>query len=249
MTNKIAIVTGGSRGIGHQLVLKLGQMGYNIAINYRSDSSETITNDLAAQVQKEFGVQTLVVKADVSKYEEVKKLIDSTVGKFGDKIDVLINNAGITNNSNFIDIKPEDYENLINVNLLSVLHATHLALPYMVDHKEAANIISVASIGGMMPVVNQSDYSASKASVIGFDRSLALELAPRNVKVNTISPGMIMSDMLAGVNQDELKALAQTIPMGHIGDVKDISSTMEFLINNEYMTGQNISPNGGVVMD
>lgn len=247
--SKTAVITGGSRGIGRAMTHRLGKMGYNVVINYRSDSSKAGTEALAQELTDQYGVETLVVQADVSVYEDVERLINAAVDRFGKRIDVLVNNAGITNNASFIDIKPEDYINLINVNLMAVLHTTHLALPYMVDHEDVkANIISTASIGGMMPVINQADYSASKSGVIGFMRSLALELSSRNVKVNTVSPGMIMSDMLRGVNQDELNALAGTIPLGHIGDVEDIAGAMQFLIENDYMTGQNVSPNGGMVM-
>jgi 3-oxoacyl-[acyl-carrier protein] reductase len=246
---KTALITGGSRGIGNAMTHKLAEMGYNVAINYRSESSKQSTQALAEALQTEYGVEAVAIQADVSKVEDVERLVKETVARFGNRIDVLVNNAGITNNASFIDINPTDYMNLINVNLMSVLHTTHFALPYMVDHPdEKANIISTASIGGMMPVVNQADYSAAKSGVIGMMRSLALELASRNIKVNTISPGMIMSDMLRGVNQDELNALAATIPLGHIGDVQDIAGALEFLIKNDYMTGQNVSPNGGMVM-
>lgn len=243
---KTAIITGGSRGLGRSMALKLGEMGYNVVINYRSDSSKSLSDDLAKEIKDNYGVETLVVRADVSVYEDCETLVKAAVDKFGEKIDVLINNAGITNNSNFIDITREQYENVINVNLISLLHMCHLALPYMLDHD--ANIINISSVGGLVGVINQADYCATKSGVIGLSRALALEFASRKVRVNVIAPGMIMTDMLRGVNQDELNALASVIPLGHIGEAEEISGAMEYLINASYVTGQVLSPNGGFVM-
>lgn len=243
---KIAIITGGSRGIGAAMSEKLGEMGYNVVINYRSDSSKKLTEELCSNLKNKYGVDSLVVKADVSKYEDCKTLVDAAVNKFGGKIDVLVNNAGITNNCNFIDITPEQYTNVINTNLMSMLHMCHLALPYMVDHDSC--IVNNSSIGGLIGVVNQVDYCAAKAGVIGLTRALAMEFASRKVRVNAIAPGMIMTDMLRGVNQDELKALASTIPQGYIGEPSDIAGAMQYIVTAPYLTGQTISPNGGIVM-
>lgn len=244
--SKTAIITGGSRGLGQGMTLKLGEMGYDVVINYRSNSSKALCDELAEKLKKDYHVDTLIVQADVSKYEDCEKLVKSAVEKFGDKIDVLVNNAGITNNCNFIDITKEQYTNVINTNLMSLLHMCHLSLPYMVDHD--STIINVSSVGGLIGVINQADYCAAKSGVIGLTRALALEFAGRKIRVNAIAPGMIMTDMLRGVNQDELKALAAYIPQGRIGDIEDISQCMEYLVNAKYMTGQVVSPNGGFVM-
>ena len=167
---KTAIITGGSRGIGEAMALKLGELGYNVVINYRSESSKSLSDNLAAKISEQYGVETLVVRADVSKYEDCETLVKEAVAKFGDKIDVLVNNAGITNNCNFVDITKESYTNLINTNLLSALHMTHLVLPYMVNHAtkdEQCSIVNTSSIGGLIGVINQADYCASKAGIIG----------------------------------------------------------------------------------
>ena len=243
---KNAIITGGSRGIGKAMALKLGELGYNVAINYRSDSSKQITEDLIGEIKEKYGVDAIAVQADVSKFEDCKRLVETAVETFGDTIDALVNNAGITNNCNFIDLQPEDYERVINTNLVSMMHMSHLALPYMVD-KETA-IVCTASVGGMTGVINQADYCAAKTGVIGLVRALALEFAPRKVRVNAIAPGMIMTDMLRGVNQDELNALAATIPIGRIGDVEDIAGALGYILEAGYLTGQVISPNGGFVL-
>ena len=248
---KTAIITGGSRGIGEAMALKLGELGYNVVINYRSESSKVLSDNLAAKISEQYGVETLVVRADVSKYEDCETLVKEAVAKFGDKIDVLVNNAGITNNCNFVDITKESYTNLINTNLLSALHMTHLVLPYMVNHAtkdEQCSIVNTSSIGGLIGVINQADYCASKAGLIGFTRAIALEFAAKGIRCNAIAPGMIMTDMLRGVNQDELNALAATIPEGFIGDVSDIAGALGYILTAPYVTGQVISPNGGFVL-
>ena len=247
---KTAIITGGSRGIGEAMALKLGELGYNVVINYRSESSKVLSDNLAAKIKDQYGVETLVVRADVSKYEDCETLVKEAVAKFGDKIDVLVNNAGITNNCNFVDITKESYTNLINTNLLSALHMTHLVLPYMVNHAtkdEQCSIVNTSSIGGLIGVINQADYCASKAGLIGFTRAIALEFAAKGIRCNAIAPGMIMTDMLRGVNQDELKALAATIPQGFIGDTSAIAGALGYILTASYLTGQVISPNGGIV--
>ena len=248
---KTAIITGGSRGIGKALSLKLGEMGYNVVINYRSPSSKALSDEIAKELEEKYHVETLVVKADVSKYEECENLVKETIKKFGDKIDVLVNNAGITNNCNFIDITKEAYERVISTNLMSFLHMSHLVLPYMVNHSDKehqCSIVNTSSVGGMTGVINQADYCAAKSGVIGLSRALALEFAKRGIRVNVIAPGMIMTDMLRGVNQDELRALASTIPEGYIGDVSDIAGALEYILKAPYLTGQVISPNGGFVL-
>ncbi len=243
---KTAIITGGSRGLGQAMAFKLGEMGYNVVLNYRSESSKSISDEVAKEISEKYGVETLVVRADVSKYEDCETLVEKTVEKFGDTINVLINNAGITNNCNFIDITREQYTAVIETNLMSIMHMCHLSLPYMVD--KDSSIVNISSIGGLMGVANQVDYCASKSGAIGLTRALAMEFAGRKIRVNAIAPGMIMSDMLRGVNQEEVKALATMIPQGNIGDVSDIAGCMEYIINAPYVTGQTISPNGGIVM-
>ena len=249
--SKTAIITGGSRGIGKALSLKLGELGYNVVINYRSPSSKAKSEEVAKEIEAKYGVKTLIVKADVSKYEECENLVNETVKAFGDHIDCLVNNAGITNNCNWIDIKKEAYEQVIATNLMSFMHMSHLVLPYMVNHSDKehqCNIVNTSSVGGMTGVINQADYCAAKSGVIGLSRALALEYAKKGIRVNVIAPGMIMTDMLRGVNQDELRALAATIPEGYIGDVEDIAGALEYILKAPYLTGQVISPNGGFVL-
>lgn len=243
---KVAIVTGGSRGLGRAMVLRLGKMGYNVVMNYVSDSSGKECEKNLEELRK-IGVDGIYVQADASTYEGCEKVVNSAVEKFGNKIDVLVNNAGVSNNAEFYKQDHNDYEWLIRVNLLSVMHMTRLVLPYMVESNEG-NIINISSIGGLMGVINQADYCATKSGILGFTRALALEYAKKNIRVNAICPGMIDTDILKGVNQDELNALAASIPLGRIGEPDCIASAMQYLIENDYTTGTYLTPNGGIQM-
>lgn len=244
---KNAIVTGGARGIGEGLVMTLAKFGYNVTVNYVSNSSKDKAETLIEKIKNEYGVDGLAIQADVSDYNACKIMVDKTIEKFGNKVDVLVNNAGIDNNLSFLDIKPDQYKRLIDVNLISYLHCSHLVLPLMVKAQEG-QIINVSSIGGMMGVAEQADYCAAKSGIIGFTRGLAMEFGKHNIRVNTISPGMIWTDMLKGADQNAVQALKQAIPLGDIGEVEDINSCLEYLLKAKYMTGQNISPNGGIFM-
>lgn len=244
---KTAIITGGSRGIGEAMTMKLGEMGYNVVINYRSDSSKALTEKLVDTLKEKYGVEGYAVQADVSKYEDCEKLVKAAVEKFGEKIDVLVNNAGITNNAAFCDLPREKYMAVLETNLISAFHMCHFVVPYMVKAGSGC-VINTSSIGGLMGVANQADYCASKAGLIGMTRALAMEFGKQHIRFNCICPGMIWTDMLRGVNQDEVQALKMGIPMGDIGDVDDIAIAMEFLIRDKYMTGQYVSPNGGIYM-
>ena len=244
---KTAIITGGSRGIGEAMTLKLGEMGYNVVINYRSDSSKALTEKVIATLKERYGVEGFAVQADVSKYEDCEKLVKAAVEKFGEKIDVLVNNAGITNNAAFCELPREKYMAVLETNLISAFHMCHFVVPYMVKAQEGC-VINTSSIGGLMGVANQADYCASKAGLIDMTRALAMEFGKQHIRFNCICPGMIWTDMLRSVNQDEVAALKMGIPMGEIGDVEDIAVAMEFLIKDKYMTGQYVSPNGGIYM-
>lgn len=243
---KVAIVTGGSRGLGRAMVLRLGEMGYNVVMNYVSDSSGKECEKNLEDLRK-MGVDGIYVQADASTYEGCEKVVKAAVEKFGNKIDVLVNNAGVSNNAPFYKQDHKDYEWLIGVNLLSVMHMTRLVLPYMVEAEEG-NIINISSIGGLMGVANQADYCATKSAIIGFTRALALEYANKNIRVNAICPGMIDTDILKGVNQDELNALSAMIPLGRIGNPESIAGSMQYLIENDYTTGTYLTPNGGIFM-
>ena len=244
---KNAIITGASRGIGEAMALRLGQMGYNVVINYRSDSSKALTEALIAKLKKEYDVEGVAVQADVSRYEDCEKLVQSAVEAFGEKIDVLVNNAGITNNAPFCELPREKYMAVLETNLISAFHMCHFVVPYMVKANGGC-VVNTSSIGGLMGVANQADYCASKSGLIGMTRALALEFAKHNIRFNCICPGMIATDMLRGGDPKAIAEQVEAVPLGRVGSVEDIADTMEFLIHNQYMTGQYISPNGGNYM-
>lgn len=244
---KNAIITGASRGIGEAMALRLGQMGYNVVINYRSDSSKALTEALIAKLKKEYDVEGVAVQADVSRYEDCEKLVQSAVEAFGEKIDVLVNNAGITNNAPFCELPREKYMAVLETNLISAFHMCHFVVPYMVKANGGC-VVNTSSIGGLMGVANQADYCASKSGLIGMTRALALEFAKHNIRFNCICPGMIATDMLRGGDPKAIAEQVEAVPLGRVGSVEDIADTMEFLIHNQYMTGQYVSPNGGIYM-
>lgn len=232
--------------MGRAMVLRLGEMGYNVVMNYVSDSSgaECAKNLEALQAM---GRDGLYVQADVSSIEGCRKVVDAAVEKFGKQIDVLVNNAGVTHTVEFHAMDPSDYEWLINVNLLGVMHMTRLVLPYMLE-SGAGNIINISSIGGLTGLPNQADYCTSKTAIIGFTRALAVDYARRGIRVNAICPGMIETDILKGVAQEHLDGFAAMIPMGTIGKPEVVAGAMQYLIENEYTTGTYLTPNGGIVM-
>lgn len=244
---KTAIVTGGSRGIGEAMVCRLGELGYNVVINYNSNSSKELCDQIATKLYSECKVHVKTVQADVSTLEGCQKVVDTAIEAFGPTIDLLINNAGVSNNKAFHEMDPSDYQWLINVNLMSTLHMSRLVLPYMVE-QQSGNIINISSVGGLIGVAYQADYCASKSGIIGFTRALAMEYGKMGIRINNIAPGMIWTDMLRGVDQDQVQALKQSIPTGDIGAVEEIAEAMEYLLKSTYMTGQTVSPNGGLVM-
>lgn len=244
---KNAIITGASRGIGEAMALRLGQMGYNVVVNYRSNSSKELAEALIARLKEEHGVETIAVQADVSRYEDCEKLVQSAVEAFGEKIDVLVNNAGITNNAPFCELPREKYMAVLETNLISAFHMCHFVVPYMVKANGGC-VVNTSSIGGLMGVANQADYCASKSGLIGMTRALALEFAKHNIRFNCICPGMIATDMLRGGDPKAIAEQVEAVPLGRVGSVEDIADTMEFLIHNQYMTGQYVSPNGGIYM-
>lgn len=247
MEKQYAIVTGGSRGLGEGMALRLAKLGYDLVINYVSEKSRVKAERVLEEAEKTYGTKGIAVQADVSDYEQCKHLVETAVTTFGEQIGVLVNNAGIANGKSFLELQPEEYRRLINVNLVSYLNVTHLVIPYMVKNRGGC-IVNTASIGGLMGVVNQVDYCAAKSGVIGFTRALAMEVGGYGIRVNAIAPGMIWTDMLKGSNQEEVAALKQAIPLGEIGEVDDIAGCMEYLVTAKYVTGQTVSPNGGIIM-
>lgn len=238
--SKTIIVTGGSRGIGAAIVSLLAKENYNIVLNYNK------SEEIAKKMQEEFtnlGKTVEIFKADVSKREEVKKLVDFTIKKFG-KIDVLINNAGISQTKLFTDITDEDWNNMLNIDLNSVFYMSQEVAKHMIHEKEGC-IINISSIWGMIGASCEVHYSVAKAGVDAMTKSLAKELGPSNIRVNSIAPGIIDTDMNKYLSEKELKQIKEEIPLGKIGDTSAIAKCAKWLIEDNYTTGQIIGINGG----
>ena len=237
---KTIIVTGGSRGIGASIVKELANKDYNIVLNYNNSEEQ------AKQIQKELlekNIKIEIFKADVSKRENVKELVKFALEKFK-TIDVLINNAGIDQVKMFMDITDEDWNKMIQTNLNSVFYCTQEVLPTMIHNKEG-NIINISSIWGITGASCEVHYSVSKAGVDALTKALAKELGPSNIRVNSIAPGIINTEMNAHLSEEEKQNIEEEIPLEKIGKAIDIERCVEWLIKDEYTTGQVISINGG----
>lgn len=240
---KTVIVTGGSRGIGAAIVKKLAKNNYNVVLNYNN------SQELARKIQEELKQENIhveIFKADVSKREEVKELVDFTLKQFGN-IDLLINNAGIDQIKPFTDITDEDWNRMIQINLNSVFYCTQEVLPTMINNKDGS-IINISSIWGITGGSCEVHYSVTKAGIDGLTKALAKELGPSNIRVNSIAPGIINTEINKNFSKDELKEIEKEIPLGKIGKTEDIAKCVMWLIEDNYTTGQIISPNGGWVI-
>ena len=240
---KTAIVTGGSRGIGAEIVKELAKNGYNVVLNYNKSKQE------AEKIQKELqekGINIEMFKADVSKREEVKELVRYTLEKFNN-IDILVNNAGIDQVKTFTEITDEDWEKMLQTNLTSVFYCIQEALPTMLHNKNGC-IINISSIWGITGGSCEVHYSVTKAGIDGMTKALAKELGPSNIRVNSIAPGAIVTDMNKNFTEEEIEEINKQIPLGKFGDSQDIAKCVMWLVEDKYTTGQIISPNGGWVI-
>ena len=240
LNEKTVIVTGGSRGIGKEIVEELSKEGYRVILNY--NKSEKNALEIKESLEKE-NIYIDIFKADVSKREEVKKLINFAINKYG-KIDILINNAGIDQVKLFTDITDEDWQNMMNTNLTSVFYTTQETVKYMIKKKEGC-IINISSIWGLIGASCESHYAISKAGIDAMTKSLAKELGPSNIRINSIAPGIIDTDMNNNLSKEDIKNIEEEIPLGRIGRTQDIAKCIKWLITDEYTTGQIISINGG----
>jgi 3-oxoacyl-[acyl-carrier protein] reductase len=244
LKGKVAIVTGASRGIGKGIAIELAKAGASVVINYKN-------NDEAAeetlQQIRELGAYGLRIKGDVSDYEFSKQLIETTVEKLG-KIDILVNNAGISKVELFMDAVPEEWDNMLNVNLKGTVNCSHSVVKEMIKQK-SGSIINISSIWGNVGASCEVIYSASKGAINSFTKALAKELAPSNIRVNAIAPGVIDTEMNGWLSDDDRKALAEEIPMMKFGEVQDVGMLVNFLAseNSKYITGQVITIDGGML--
>ena len=236
MSQNVAIVTGASRGIGRAIARSLANKDYIVIANYNKSEKEAI------ELKNEFN-NIDIYKADVSKRDEVKSLVEYTLNKYG-KIDVLVNNAGIDNEKQFQDITDEDWNNVINTNLYSVFCVTQEVVNIMI-HNKSGCIINISSIWGQIGASCECIYSASKAGIDGITKSLAKELGPSNIRVNSIAPGFIDTDMNKKYKTSEINDIKNETPLQKIGRPEDIAKCVNWLVEDEFTTGQVISINGG----
>ena len=238
--NKVIIVTGGSRGIGASTVKLLAKDYNKIILNYNK------SEEAAKRIQKELENENIkidIIKADVSKKADVLAMISYVIEKYH-RIDVLINNAGISQERLFTDINDEEWNEIIDVNLNSVYYCTKAVIPYMIQRKSGC-IINISSIWGVTGGSCEVGYSTSKAAIIGFSKALAKEMGPSNIRINCIAPGIIDTDMNKNLNENDIEAIKEEIPLNRIGVSADIAKCAKWLIEDNYTTGQVININGG----
>lgn len=243
--SKVALITGATRGIGRQIAITLAKEGYDIAINYRKENKDLINTKQAIE---ENNVRCLAVQGDVSNFEETEKFVKEVISEYG-KIDVLVNNAGITKDMLLMRMKEEDFKSVIDVNLIGTFNVTKNVIPHMMKAR-SGRIINISSVVGVTGNAGQTNYSASKAGIIGFTKSLAKEVGSRNIAVNAIAPGFIETNM-TDVLKDEVKdEIAKNIPLKRMGNTEDVANVVKFLASEEssYITGQVINVDGGMVM-
>ena len=242
---KIVFVTGASRGIGKEVALKYAENGYDVIINYVSDKTDV---EALEKEFKEKGADSLILKADVSNPEEVQNVVDKAIEKFG-KIDVLVNNAGITRDNLLMRMSEEEFDKVLEINLKGTFLVTKAVTKYMMK-KRSGSIINLSSVVGVAGNAGQCNYSASKAGIIGFTKSIAKELASRNIRANAVAPGFIETDMTDVLKEEVKENIHNQIPLKRMGKAKEVAELIYFLgsENSSYITGQVINIDGGMVM-
>lgn len=243
---KTALITGAARGIGKQIAIEMAKAGYDVAINYRTMNEEL--ENLKSQIENDFGVKVILVQGDVASFEDAEKMVKETVEWLG-KIDVLVNNAGITKDGLLMRMAKEDFEKVIDINLVGTFNVTRNVIPLMVKQK-SGRVINISSVVGVAGNAGQTNYSASKAGIIGFTKSLAREVASRNILVNAIAPGFIATDMTSSLNDAQKESINAQIPLKRMGTAQDVANLVKFLASDEasYITGQVIHVDGGMIM-
>ena len=243
--DKCALITGATRGIGKQIAITLAKQGYNIALNYRKENEEL--ENTKKEIEK-IGVQILAVKGDVANFEDCENFVKQVIERFG-QIDVLVNNAGITKDMLLMRMKKEDFEQVIDTNLVGTFNVTKNVVPYMMKAR-SGRIINISSVVGISGNAGQTNYSASKAGIIGFTKSLAKENDSRNILVNAVAPGFIETNMTDVLKDDVKQEIAKNIPLKRMGTAQDVANVVKFLASDDssYITGQVINVDGGMLM-
>lgn len=238
---KVAVVTGGSRGIGQAIVVALAEAGYNVVFSYASNKAAATEVANTASV---FGVQAIPIQANSGNPLEAQALVDQTLEHFG-RIDALVNNAGITKDGLLMRMSDDDWQQVLDVNLSGVFYTTRAAVRTMLKQRSGA-IVNISSISGVYGNAGQTNYSASKAGVIGFTKSVAKEVGSRGITANVIAPGFIATDMTHGLPTDKI---VEHIPLRRLGQAEDIAKAVVFLVaSGNYITGQVLHVDGGLVL-
>ncbi|MGH8001787.1 MAG: 3-oxoacyl-[acyl-carrier-protein] reductase [Brasilonema sp.] len=243
LPNKVAIITGASRGIGRAIAQELAKLGANVVVNYASSSNAA--EEVVDTITKAGG-SAIALQADVSQADQVEALVNTVMEKFN-RVDILVNNAGITRDTLLLRMKPEDWQAVIDLNLTGVFLCTRAVSKIMLKQR-SGRIISITSVAGQMGNPGQANYSAAKAGVIGFTKTIAKELASRGITVNAVAPGFIATDMTSGINAEEI---IKYIPLGRYGQPEEVAGMVRFLAADPaaaYITGQVFNVDGGMVM-
>jgi len=243
LSNRVAIVTGGGRGIGQAIALKLAEVGATVVVNDIGDTAESVANEIRAMNR-----QSLAILGDVSSSPDVTKLVEETIATYG-KVDVLVNNAGIARDQLVLRMSDEDWDKVLNVNLKSVFLCTRAVLRHMIKQRWG-RIISIASIVAVVGNKGQANYAAAKAGIIGFTRTIAKEVASRGITANAIAPGFIDTDMTQKLAEDWRQELKKQIPLGYFGSPRDVAEAVAFLASEKarYITGQVLGVDGGMAI-
>ncbi|MDV2885309.1 3-oxoacyl-[acyl-carrier-protein] reductase [Alkalihalophilus pseudofirmus] len=245
LQGKVAVVTGASRGIGRAIALELAKNGANIVVNYAGSVAKA--EEVVASC-KELGVDALAVQADVANSESVQAMIKESIEAFG-RVDILVNNAGITRDNLLMRMKEDDWDAVIDTNLKGVFNCSKAVTRQMMKQRYG-RIINVASVVGILGNAGQANYVAAKAGVIGLTKTMARELANRNILVNAVAPGFITTDMTDELTEDMKAVMLGQIPLGALGKPEHIASVVRFLASDDaaYITGQTLNVDGGMVM-
>ena len=244
LKSKVAIITGGSRGIGKSICETFAQNGCNVAFTYNNskESAESLTKELNGS-----GIKAKAYKSDASNFDDATKLVEDVLDDFG-KIDILVNNAGIKKDNLLMRMEKSDFDSVINTNLSSVFNLTKASIKTFLKQRNGS-IINISSVVGVKGNAGQSNYSASKAGIIGFSKSIALELGSRNIRSNVIAPGFIETDMTNSLSEDVINSWKESIPLKRGGNPSDVGNACVFLASDlsSYITGQTLHVDGGML--
>lgn len=245
LEHKVALITGGSRGIGRAIAVTLAEAGARVAITYRQASAEA--QGVVDEIKKRGG-EVIAFQSDAAVHSEAKDIVEKIVAQFG-RLDILVNNAGMRRDALLLRMSEEDWDAVINTNLKSVFNFTKAACRQMMSQK-SGKIISVTSVAGLVGNAGQANYSAAKAGIIGLTKSLAKEFGSRNIQVNAVAPGFIETDMTRNLNDEQKKVLLDSVPLKRSGSPEDVAEVVRFLSSPEsdYITGQVICVDGGMVI-